>query len=187
MRSGKPVSLLHDAETQQLIDILSGANAHGTALIAGHTHHPSFEIVGQSSGAPVPMMVVPSISPVQANNPAFSVADVSGDTGAIADFTTYVLHLPLLGAAVPATWTREYTFDAAFGLGAFDATNLASLQMYLAGDPVKRAAYIAYYNSQSPVGSISSAGWPWYWCSDVNLTTQSYAACIAQSAAAPAR
>jgi sphingomyelin phosphodiesterase acid-like 3 len=181
MKSGKPVSLLHDAETQQLIDILAGANAHASALIAGHTHHPSFEIVGQSSGAPVPMMVVPSISPVQANNPAFSVVDVSADTGAIADFTTYALHLPLLGAPAPATWSREYAFDAAFGLNAFDATNLATLQMYLAGDPVKRASYVAYYNSQSPVGSIDAAGWPWYWCSDVNLTTQTYAACIAQT------
>jgi len=181
MRGGKAVPFMQDYATQQLALTLSSASAHGAEFIAGHTHHASFEIVGQSSGAPLPTLVVPSISPVQANNPAFIVANVATDSGTITDMTTYAFLLPLLGNAQPAVWTREYSFLAAYGVGAFDATGLGRLQTLLADDPIKRSAYANFYGSQSPVGAINPANWPWYWCADVNITAQAYTSCIAQT------
>jgi sphingomyelin phosphodiesterase acid-like 3 len=181
LRANKAVPFMQDNATQDIVATVSGAGAHGTEFIAGHTHHASFEIVGQSSGAPLPVLIIPSISPVQANNPAFVVANVATDTGTITDMTTYALLLPLLGNAQPATWTREYSFNGAYGTSAFDATGLARLQTMLGDDPVKRASYATYYGSQSPVGAINLANWPWYWCTDVNITAQAYTSCVTQT------
>ncbi|MFN2459891.1 MAG: metallophosphoesterase [Candidatus Velthaea sp.] len=183
MRAAKPVPFMDEPSAEALVATMADPQARAVEIIAGHTHHASFEIAS-AGNVRVPMAVLPSISPVQANNPAFVVADVAPETGIIADFTTYALPLGLTGQAT--AWTKEYQFSSAYGSTAFDAPNLDKLQTALGTDAALRSTYAAYYTSKSPVGAISAANWAWYWCSDVNLSSAAYAACVARTAPSPA-
>jgi sphingomyelin phosphodiesterase acid-like 3 len=171
-----PIGFLHDRDAAQLLDLIVNAPGHTPEAIVGHTHHSSFAIFGQGPGA-VPGLVLPSISPVQGNNPAFVAATVEQSTGRILDASTYAL---LLGASSPV-WTRLYSFRSAYGLTAFDAPSLEMLQADLIADRRIRASFSAYYTSFSLHGGIDPATWAWYWCANDNFTSVSYAACVARS------
>jgi sphingomyelin phosphodiesterase acid-like 3 len=176
LRANKPVPFLQDAYAPRLLGLLTGKNAGTTGIVASHIHHASFAIVQRGDGAGVPALLVPSISPIFANNPAFVAARFDAATGAIADATTY--DLPLGTPA--AGWKPEYTFSTAYGVGGFDAPSLEKLQANLAADPTLRATFAAYYNSESTVAMISPPTWPWYWCGHVNLDPTGYASCVAR-------
>ena len=171
LRAGRPVPFLQAAAAQRLLALT--ATARPAAFVFGHVHHASFEIVGPGDGSGVPGLVVPSISPVQGNDPAFIVADVSPG-GILTDFTTYVLPLEEPGAP----WTFEYDFDGAYGAAAFETRDLVTLQARLAAEPALWQRYARYYNSGSTTAAIAPGTWPWYWCGDVELDAAAYGACV---------
>jgi hypothetical protein len=172
LRAGRAVPFMQAAAARRLVALTAAARP--AAFIFGHVHHASFEIVGPGDGSGVPGLVVPSISAVQGNDPAFIVADVAPGTGAVNDVTTYALPLETPGAA----WTFEYDFDGAYGTTAFDAPDLVALQARLAGDPALWARYARYYNSGSTTAAVVPATWPWYWCGDLELDAAAYGACV---------
>lgn len=127
----------------------------------------------------MPALIVPSISPVQGSNPAFVTADVDETTGVIRDTTTFVLPLEVPNAS----WSKAYSFDAAYGRTAFDAPNLSALQTALGDSAALREVFAANYNSLSTVAAIAPTTWRWYWCADVYVRPADYAACVAAAAA----
>lgn len=171
--ANRPVPFMREAYAGRLRALATAA--HPSAFLFGHVHHPSFEIVGPGDGTGVPGLILPSISAVQGNDPAFVAADVAPSTGVLTDFTTYALALGTPGAA----WQREYDFDAAYGTAAFDTPDLDVLQIRLASDPALWARYAAYFNSGSAVATIAPGTWPWYWCGAFELAAAPYAACVA--------
>jgi hypothetical protein len=180
MRANKPVPFMREQYVRRLLAIIAG-DASASGIILGHMHHASFEIVGPGDGSGLPAIVVPSISAVQGNNPAFIAARLGGAGGAIADTTTYVLPL----GASSVGWKAEYSFDSAYGLSAFDTPNLTKLQATLAADLNVRTAFNAYYNSESTTAMISPPTWPWYWCGHVNLYADAYASCVSKLVPTP--
>ncbi len=181
--AGHPVPFLRDSFATRLRALVAGPNSHGAALIAGHLHHASFELVtAAGSGTPLAGFIVPSISPVQGSNPAFATITVDPHTQTLLDAVTYVLPLQTRGAG----WRLEYDFDAAYGTSRIDAPDLAALQSRLERLPPLRALFATYYNSSSPMGSPAAESWLWYWCGHTALTTDGYAACLAQTHATPA-
>jgi hypothetical protein len=172
LRAGSAVPFMQEAAARRLVSLTVAARP--AAFIFGHVHHASFEIVGPGDGSGVPGVVVPSISAVQGNDPAFIVADVARATGVVSDLTTYALPLETPGAA----WTFEYDFDGAYGTTAFDAADLIALQARLGSDPALWARYARYYNSGSTTAAIVPATWPWYWCGDLELDAAAYGACV---------
>jgi hypothetical protein len=171
LRAGRPVPFLQEGAAHRLLALTAAARP--ATFVFGHVHHASFEIVGPGDGSGVPGLVVPSISAVQGNDPAFVVADVS-PAGIVSDFTTYALPLAEPGKA----WTFEYDFDGAYGASAFTTPELVSLQARLAGDPALWRRYASYYNSGSTTAAVVPATWPWYWCGDFELESAAYAACV---------
>jgi hypothetical protein len=172
LRAGHPVPFLQPAAAQRLVALTEAARP--AAFVFGHVHHASFEVVGPGDGSGVPGLVVPSISPVQGNDPAFIVADVTA-AGVLSDFKTYVLPLEEPGAP----WTFEYDFDGAYGAAAFETRDLVALQARLAAEPALWQRYARYYNSGSTTAAIAAGTWPWYWCGDLESDDAAYGACVA--------
>ena len=171
-RSRLPIGFLQDRPSAAFLDIAFGAARTTAALVAGHTHHPSFPVFVRGDAA-FPGIVLPSISPVQGNNPAFVAADVDA-AGTIVGASTYALYL---SAATPA-WNREYDVRSAYGIDTLDARSLQGLTARLDSDRVLRASFSAYYPSFSLYGGIDPAAWPWYGCANDRLAAAAYMACV---------
>jgi bacteriorhodopsin len=107
------------------------------------------------------------------------------DSGAptIDDTTTYVLPL----ASLAIGWMKLYSFNSAYGLRAFDAPNLLTLQATIATNLQVRSHFFNYYNSARATATPSPLRWLWYWCGHTNLTSTPYAACLMQNNRASTR
>lgn len=172
--ANRPIAFMQPRYADRLIALASRPAARAGTFVFGHLHHAAFEIVGASLTTSLPGLVVPSISPVQGNAPAFVTATVDQRSGTVIDTATFADTL------ATGTWARSYTFDAAYGTSAFDTPNLLALQQRLAADPGLRATFLAHYNSESAVAAVVPASWPWYWCAQNNMTGDDYAACTAK-------
>lgn len=95
---------------------------------AGHTHMDDYRIA-HVDGAPVLLhKIVPSVSPVFGNNPAFQVYQVDSDSGAITDWQTYFLDLSHSGTSMAEqAWSKEYSASQAYQLSAVDADAASGL------------------------------------------------------------
>ncbi len=164
--------LYKETYTERLLRVLSRRSSNVRALVLGHIHHATFEIVPVGNGH-VGALGIPSISPNQGNNPAFVVALFSPSQPAIVDTTTYALPL-----ATMQGWSELYAFNAAYGLEGYDASNLLTLQSALSADPAVRTTFFANYNSGSTTATPDPSKWPWYWCGHTNLTPKSYSNCV---------
>jgi sphingomyelin phosphodiesterase acid-like 3 len=150
-------------------------------IIAAHLHNDGFRIVDQS-----PLLLVPSISPVHANNPSFFVAHVDAASGVIADYDAYALDLASAIASVPTApvaFAHEYAFDQAYGVHGFTLASLEQLQQSIYDDAQNiRETEADHYVSGSKFKTISAATWYGYWCSNAQLDAASFERCLSQAA-----
>ncbi len=149
--------------------------------IAGHTHMNSFRVIGPNpSRAVTPMFVVPAVSPVYSNNPAFTTLDIDGSSAAVTDSRTFVLEdLSALAkdGRRPAKWRREYDFGSVFGHGTIDAPRLEDVEQTMFRDDRVRMRFEQYYDSESGRVPITDPVWRAYWCGNIALTPTAYTAC----------
>lgn len=149
--------------------------------VAGHTHMNSFRVIGPNPSDPVaPMLVVPSISPIYSNNPAFTMLDVDAASAAVLDSRTFVLDdLATLAkdGKHPAKWRREYDFGSVFGHGTVDASRLEDVEQTMFRDDRVRMRFEQYYDSESGRVPITDPVWRAYWCGNIALTPTAYTAC----------
>ncbi len=97
--------------------------------IFAHTHMDEIKVLHNSEGAAIPAKLVPSISPVNGNVPAFLVAKVRPDTAVMLDYTVYAA-----SDAQAGSWAEEYRFGSAYGLPDFSADSVAQVASRLAKD-----------------------------------------------------
>lgn len=154
---------------------------HTMMAITGHTHMDSFRVIGPDPSRPtVPMLVVPSISPVFSNNPSFTLLRVDDTSAVVEDAQVFVLDdLAMLAknGRLTANWRREYDFDSVFGHGTIDASHLANVQDEVLSDDRVRRRFEEFYDGSSGRASIPDAQWHAYWCADVALSLTAYDAC----------
>jgi hypothetical protein len=128
-------------------------------------------------------LLVPSISPIHANNPSFFVARIDPTSGAIADYAAYGLDdspfAPSTAASPRAVaFVPEYDEDAAYGVHGITLAALAQRQTAIHDDERKRALEAAHYVADSPVGAINANSWRAYWCADVAMDPESFDSCL---------
>ena len=169
LRAGAPVAFMHESYARRLVALAAAPDVCATLFLTGHIHHYSFYVVGPGDGSGVPGLVVPSVSPIQGNNPAFVRAEVGSD-GTLLSMSVY--------AALASGWQREPSTGIETAGESFSTVNLAGLQTLLKTDPSTRAAFYAAYNAQSSTAAIVPATWPWYWCADTQLTAPAYGRCL---------
>ncbi len=168
-----PVMFLADRFNNELLTSLDSRSAVVMA-IAGHTHMNSFRVIGPDPSTPrAPMLIVPAVSPIFGNAPAFTVVDVDTSAAWVLDAQVYILSK----IKDAWTWHREYDFDSTYGSGTIDAAHLSNVQQAIFGDERVRRRYEEYYQSGDGVAPLTDMTWRSFWCANVALSATDYTAC----------
>jgi len=183
---GKPESFLSSDAMASAIE------EYGDAIrlvLLGHTHMDEMRLYRAASGAPVPGKLSPSISPVNGNDPAFTVAQVNPKTATVVDYTVY---------ATGADWdakpvfAKEYTFSGVYGLPDLSGASLAKLTAGFladrAGSTEHSLAYQQFFYAGDPMSAAGMKGaakaaamkmvWPIYACSMTQVHAAGFRECM---------
>ncbi len=177
---GSPVMFL---ASEDMSDAIAPYGDVVQLAIFAHTHMDELRLLqDQSAGAPsktpVPIKMVSSISPVHANLPSITVAQVDPATAAVANYT--VFSSPDLNGG-NGTWKpKEYDFSSSYSEPDFSSSSLANLIAEFAADPGATTSqstnYIDHFSAGHSSGSLRAA-WPQYVCSLSNPTVKAFKAC----------
>ncbi len=170
------------------------------ALFA-HTHMDELRLLKSSIGEAVPAKLVASISPVDGNDPAFTVAEVDPRTATLQDYTVYVDRSHAGGDSDQSAggrddapiWPREYRYSTAYGLPDFSSASLAKLTAEFAGDKNGSATASRSYQSFYFAGQPSDKNalkatlmmrllWPIYVCSLTRADATGFRDCVCPAA-----
>jgi sphingomyelin phosphodiesterase acid-like 3 len=157
-----------------------------------HTHMDEIKFLQSPDGNAVPAKLVPSVSPINGNDPSFIVAQVVPQTATLKDYEVYSA-MNAQGAA----WNREYRYSDVYHLPDFSAKSAEQITSQLvadkSGEDETSRAYERYFLSGG--GTFASLGlqrlWPAYSCSLREFDPAAFRRCMcpgaaAQPAAAPA-
>lgn len=144
--------------------------------VSGHVHFDDYRLLLDDAGSPVAIdKVVPAISPIFGQNPAFQIFTYDTATGEPTDFSTvYLANLPDLSPA-NADWREAYVFSKAYGLPGYSAESVAALWNGLDQGGRIRDAYLNHYNAGH--GTLAEADLAGYACAIAFLDPPSYSAC----------
>ena len=131
----------------------------------------------------VPLKVVASITPVNGNNPSFTLAKINPSTATLVD---YAVILASNQTGIATTWAREYTYSASYREPAYSAAALTNLIAKFRADPTGATSasrtYLNGYAPQSSTGQLLKLVWPQYVCSMDHDSAASFAACACAAA-----
>ena len=151
--------------------------------IFAHTHMDELRLLNPSGASPasqaqkpVALKMVSSISPVDGNNPSFTVARVDPTTAVMTDY-----HVFAASDASGTTWADEYDYAKAYHEPSFSSSSVDNLIAGFKADPKgETVASQAYMNSYfGKTGHLElKAFWPQYVCALENRTPESYRSCV---------
>lgn len=146
-------------------------------LASGRSTPDQFGSLGHLIADPVPIKLEPSVSPVDGNNPAFTVADVEA-SGTLLDYSVTVASNQ---TGIGTAWTREYDYAETYHEPDFSAASLLDLVAKFDGDPKGQTPasqhYIQHYYKGKVAGALAPF-WPQYECSLDNLNPDDYTRCV---------
>lgn len=154
--------------------------------IFAHTHMDEIKLLQGPNGSAVPAKLVPSISPINGNDPSFLVAQVSPQTATIKDYEVYSAT-----SAEGTVWNREYRYSDIYHLPDFSASSVQQLTSQLiddkSGEDETSRAYERYFLSGG--GTFASLGlqrlWPAYSCSLREQDPAAFRRCMCPSTPVP--
>jgi sphingomyelin phosphodiesterase acid-like 3 len=179
------------AQTFLASDSLATALAANSDLIPlalfGHTHSDEIRLLTPAELAPdatahaqtagVPVKIVPSITPINGNLPAFVIAKIRPATATLADYTVIEASN---GTGVNTTWHADYTYSTRYHKRDFDSASVASLvHDFLADATLSQPAsqaYIGSYTAGMPTPILQLA-WHPYTCALSHISSKSFADC----------
>jgi sphingomyelin phosphodiesterase acid-like 3 len=154
--------------------------------IFGHTHMDEMKMIENPQGVGVAAKLVPSISPINGNDPAFVVGQVSTQTATLKDFMVYAA-----ANAQGTAWAREYSFSEVFNLPEFSAVTVRDLTSKLIADKSGEGETSRAFERHFLVGGGAFAElglqrlWPAYSCSLQNMDAESFRSCMCPASAKP--
>lgn len=152
------------------------------ANIAGHYHMDDFRLIRDSAGAAQTYVhLVPSISPINGNNPGFELVSFDRKSGVLLDYNAVYTSVATSPGYDQAKWDTEYRFSDLYGEKAITAETLDRVYDRLETDTVLQNRYMLYY----PVSNTGAydeyrAQFKEFWCSIGNMTLAGYEACCCE-------
>ena len=151
--------------------------------IFAHTHMDEIKLLHGPDGKAVPAKLVPSISPIDGNDPSFMVAHVSAETATIKDYDVYAAT-----NAQGGVWNHEYRYSDVYKLPDFSAKSVDQLTIALiddkSGEDETSRVYERYFLAGG--GTIAALGlqrlWPAYSCSLRELDPGAFRRCMCPGA-----
>lgn len=163
--------------SDDLANTLAGYGDVIRLAIFAHTHMDEMRLLSAPGKKPVALKMVPSISPVDGNNPSFTIASIDPRTATMLDYRVIAASNQ---TGINTTWTQEYDYGQTYHEPAYAAPELQSLIHTFLDDPdVQSPASHAYLHNYY-VRDLSlelRLFWPQYTCALSNFTEDSYRAC----------
>ena len=167
--------------TEDLADQLTENAGEIRLGIFGHTHMDEVHLLQAESGG-VPIKVVGSLSPVSGNLPSFTIGRVNTRTSTLADFTVYEASNK---TGVDMEWSKEYSFDAAYGEADFTPAPISDLIRKLRADTAGNGPDSREYQTHFFKGGTNakklSPSWQGYVCGMDHATATGFTQCVCET------
>ena len=166
--------------TARVVNLLQRHQARIHFSVAGHLHMDDFRILDAQSKIGGLIKVVPAVSPVYGNNPAYQILLRDDRRGTVTDYLTRLL--PLRETGPTAHWQPEYEFRAGYPGAVLSPAFIHSLALGIAEPGRLQDAFLKRYSASgrpTPVSSriLSCAIW--------NLDPDNFGACAPTPTAVP--
>lgn len=176
---GKPTMFL---SSEALPDLLAGYGDVIQLAIFAHTHMDEVRLLipahMDTAHQPVAVKMVASISPVDGNNPSFTVATVDPAHAILLDYRVIAASNQ---TGIDTAWSEEYDFAQIYHEPAFTPAVLGGLITEFKKDPGAKSAasqsYIQNYGTGMGARALS-VFWQPYVCSLTNDSADAYKACV---------
>jgi sphingomyelin phosphodiesterase acid-like 3 len=158
-----------------------------TLVLLGHTHMDEMRLYTAKDGATagaIPGKLVPSISPVDGTNPAFTVGYANPKTATLIDYSVFAANNQ---TGINTSWKLEYTYSATYHQPDYSAASLIKLTGEFLKDPTSQSpasqSYESFYFVSGPTSGINlkaaamSVIWPVYACSLTNDHKKAFTDC----------
>jgi len=149
--------------------------------IFAHTHMDEMRLIEPASTAidakPIALKMVPSISPVDGNNPSFTIATIDPSTAILRDYRVIAASNQ---TGIDTKWEEEYDYRQTYHKPAYSTSEVKSLLNAFSADPKADSAESQSYLKNYFVRDKSlelKAFWPEYTCALENYTADGYHAC----------
>ena len=184
-----PVEFWKPEYTRRFVDLILKHRKTVQVVFAGHTHMDDFRIVATKETPLVVNKLVPPISPIFRNNPAFQVYRFDATTGAIATYQTYYL-ANLATAERPTTrddlqWLLEYEFRSAYRQERLDTSAVRSIADDLETNTSIQDIFMRFY-SASAAPTFDKVMLPAYRCAILHTTLEEFEKCRQTGSVVPA-
>ncbi len=154
--------------------------------IFAHTHMDEVRLLTPAKAdavkEPVAVKLVASISPIDGNNPSFTVATVDPATAILTDYRVIAASNQ---TGIDTKWSEEYDFAKAYHEPAFTAATVGSLIAGFKADPAAQSdasqSYLRFYMTGVDMRMMTPI-WQPYVCSLKNESTDAYRECVYRSA-----
>jgi Calcineurin-like phosphoesterase len=163
------VPFLNPGPRNQLNEVLGDPRRHVSLVVAAHIHKFSYRVMNAARPDPLPMLLVPAVSPIFRNNASFLTVDVAPD-GTIRNAEDH--------SYVDYRW-RDIGGLHSLGVRAVTGKELLALQRRLDADPALRARYAALYNGDAPP-EINDRNWMGYACASIAFGVSEYRDCMGE-------
>jgi sphingomyelin phosphodiesterase acid-like 3 len=175
--------------SEKLADELADSQDVIQLAIFAHTHMDEMRILQPEKtdksaalrkGTAVKM--VGSISPIDGNNPSFTVAYIDPTSAALMDYQVFTASNQ---TGIDTKWAEEYDFARSYHKETYTSSSISELLAGFASDPDSKTEASQSYIKNFSVGYLSpvlKAFWPQYVCSLSNGTAKTYRACVCPSA-----
>lgn len=175
-KSRKFAGMLKTNENSEFLQLLSEYRATVTADVAAHTHSNGFRVYGRAGDAdPIPALVVPSVSPVHGNNPAFQIMRMARASAEIEDVVTYTLDL----SAASPQWKQASDFQTDYRVPNLSGKNLAAAADRLRGSPDQDASFVLRMTSGAqPFADLIMPGARAFVCEIASMDEASFGQCF---------
>jgi sphingomyelin phosphodiesterase acid-like 3 len=170
----------------QLADTLTEFAGTVSLGLFGHTHMDEMKLFRASAGdGLIAVKLVPSITPVNGNNPAFTVAQVDPLTATLVDYSVYAASNK---TGIGTTWAEEYRYSKTYGQPDYSVASVKNLMAEFLADKVGSSdvshAYQNFYFVGDPgvSANLKAAAmrlvWPGYTCSMTESGEAGFRACV---------
>jgi len=178
---GKPQMFL---SSEALPNAMSNYGDVIELAIFAHTHMDEMRLLKPAvAGAPpqgVAVKLVPSISPINGNNPSFMVTQIDVATAQLKDYQVFVASNQ---TGVNAQWSEEYDFAKTYKVDAFTASSAGDLIAGFKADPTAQTAasqsYIRNFGSGTGARELG-VFWQPYTCALRNDGADAFRECVCQ-------
>jgi sphingomyelin phosphodiesterase acid-like 3 len=147
------------------------------AILPGHIHMDSFQVIGTQHENDVPVSFTPSISPIFGNNPGFKVYSYDDKSLQLLNYDVYFY--PLNEMPIDRVWRKEYNFNQVYHQNCPVCALINGMKNLTPAGTLANHFKKFYAVSTEAQPIIKANYWlPYYWCNIFAVGVDAYEACI---------